>query len=207
MSTARVDLFTTIHKGLRRLLLTAVADLGRTNLGTPEGTESARRELRRLTGFLDEHSHHEDMNVLPLVAAQAPALAQSLARDHAELSVLQRELTRLAVRLDDAAALSSTLHRLVAGHLQHMDREEREANAVLWQRYSDPELAAARAKITQSIAPDRYIEWLQLVVPALSAPEREQMLGALEANAPAAFFHRITQALALTGAGHIEVSS
>ena len=67
-------------------------------------------------------------------------------------------------------------HAFVADEVQHMDREERELNALLWARLTDAEIMAISNRITTSIAPERMRTWGELLLPALNGPEREAML-------------------------------
>jgi hypothetical protein len=142
---------------------------------------------QRLIGFLREHSLHEDMHVLPVLAAHHADLARALAGAHAQLDALQNELGALLARAEAAAAadrislaprLTSLINRLVAGHVAHMDQEEREALPVLWARCSDEALRGIRACIVQSMTSARTLEWMQLVLPAINPDERAALTAA-----------------------------
>ena len=63
----------------------------------------------------------------------------------------------------------------VAQQLQHMDREEREVMAVLWAGLTDAEIGAISGRIVADIPQPRLAELMALILPALSAPEREAM--------------------------------
>jgi hypothetical protein len=202
-SADRVDLFGFVHKGLRAQLFWAAGLVARTDFGDELEGAAAVGALERLLGLLAEHALHEDTNIMPLVSGADPHLWGALSRDHAQLEAIQHELVLLlgelrrrppAERAPLGPDIVSLVNGLVAEHLLHMEREQHEANAVLWSRYPDQVLALARARIFESVPPERYLEWMQIVLPALNAPERRALLAALEAILPAASFVRLAAA-------------
>jgi hypothetical protein len=202
-SESRVDLFGVIHKGLRAQLFWAAGLVARTDFGDELEGAAAVSALERLLGFLSEHATHEDTNVMPLVSGADGHLWAALSRDHAQLDAIQHELVLLLAELRRRPAgeravlgpdIVSLVNGLVAEHLLHMEREQHEANAVLWARYPDAVLALSRARIFESVAPERYLEWMQIVLPALNAPERRGLLAALERLLPAESFVRLAAA-------------
>jgi hypothetical protein len=185
MSTgARVDLFSLIHKGVRRSLFETAMEVSRTDFATAAEVGRAEQAVRRCFGFLREHADHEDREMTPSIMQQAPELAASLAAEHVVLDKSAIAIDSLLPRLGseapgDRLAMGAELQRrfniLVAEQLRHLDREEREANAVLWANLSDDSLAAIRERIMARMAPERLAEWLALVGPALSGRERDAL--------------------------------
>lgn len=184
----RVDLFTTVHKGLRVLLFRATRLVARTEFAHEHECRDAVVTTTELVEWLDEHSTHEDAVVMPRLHALAPELHSALAAEHSRVEGSALVVKRLLPRFDGAdasqrIALGIRLHRrlgrLTAEHLQHMEREETEANRVLWAHCSDAELAAMRGRILASIAPARMAAWMAIVLPAANPAERVGMLGGL----------------------------
>jgi hypothetical protein len=182
----RVDLYTTIHKGIRALLFDVTAAAARLDASRDEDVDDLVDRVERLLRFLDEHAEHEDAEVLPAVRRVAPAIEAGLAADHRALDGLQQQVgiaaEALAVADGDerpalAADLCRRLNQLTAAHLSHMHREETEANPALWAGFGDEELLAIQLRIIGDIAPDRFEEWMTFVLPALSPAERAQMAG------------------------------
>jgi hypothetical protein len=187
-SADRFDLFTGVHKGLRAALFETHALLARTDFGAIEDATLAARGVDRLLAFLEEHAAHEDAVVLPAVEALSPELFVALREDHARIDGLQRDLAALAARLAGAgqaerAALGRRLHDrlglLLAEHLRHMAREEQDVQRLLWAHHDDAALRAIHGRILGRIPPARSADWIGLILPALSAPERSALLGAL----------------------------
>jgi len=178
----RLDVFTPIHKGLRRTLFETAIAIGRTDFASPAETEAAEKLVTDCLTYLREHAEHEDHHVIPEIARLAPALAATLAEEHPQLERAAIAIDSLWARFaplgpEERLAMGGELARrfqaLVAMQLRHMDREEREVNAVFWARVDDRDLAAMSRRIVVNIPPARLLTWQQDVLfPARSAPER-----------------------------------
>jgi hypothetical protein len=175
------DLFTPIHKGLRRSLFETAITLGRTDFTSPQETAAAEKLVAECLGFLREHAEHEDRHVLPEIARLAPELAASLREEHPELERAAIAIDSLWPRFaplgpEERQAMGAELQRrfqaLVAAQLRHMEREEREVNAVFWAKLPDRDIGALGRRIVVSIPPARLLHWQrQVLLPAWSAPE------------------------------------
>jgi hypothetical protein len=177
----RFDPFTPIHKGLRRKLFETAIDLGRTDFSSPEETAAAEAIVDECLTYLREHAEHEDRHVVPVIARLAPELAAIIAVEHPELERAAIAVHSLWPRFaplgpEERSALGAELARrfqaLVAMHLRHMDREEREVNAAFWAGMADRDIAAISQRIIAEIPPARLLHWQQQVLmPSWSAPE------------------------------------
>ena len=172
MSSGRVDLFSLIHKGVRRVLFDTAMELSRADFAAADETERAGAAIRRCFGLLREHADHEDREIQPWITRFSPAVASVLAAEHVALEkaaiAVESLLPRLAAaapeeRLAMGAEMQRRFHLLVSDQLRHLDREEREANAVMWANMPDPELLQIRGRITAQTSPARLAEWHQLV--------------------------------------------
>jgi hypothetical protein len=181
VASARVDLFTLIHKGVRRLLFETAMEVSRTDFAAADETERAERAVRRCFDFLREHADHEDRVIQPWIARSSPALAATLGAEHVALEKAAIAVESLLPRLAGVAAgerramgaeLQRRLNLLVADQLRHLDREEREANAVLWAHLPDELLTQVRGQITAQVGQPRLAEWYELLQPVLTGPER-----------------------------------
>jgi hypothetical protein len=179
---ARLDTLTPIHKGLRRALFETAIQLARTDFGTPDAIAAARQKVAQTFDFLREHAAHEDREVVPIVARLDPALAEQLHLDHPELERLAIAVESLWPRIEAldvalardqlGAELARRFNAVVAAQLAHMDREERDLNAVLWAHLRDDELAQLGRRIVSVIPPARMQEWGALIDPSLNDTER-----------------------------------
>lgn len=198
---ARIDLYGPVHKALRSELYEVARGVARTDFAKVEESGRTVAAIQRLVGFLDEHAEHEDEVLMPELAAVAPELFADLEADHARVEGLHRDLAALAARLQGATevervALGTRLHervvRIVAEQLRHMDREEHEAQPALWANRTDAELEAMHGRILAAIPPPRMAEWLGIMLPAISMPERAGMLGGMREQVPAPVLEVLT---------------
>jgi hypothetical protein len=189
----RFDLYAGVHKGLRAALFEAVALAARTDFGSDEESLRAAAAVRRVLGFLGEHATAEDAVIVPELLALAPELHAELLSEHARTGGLERDVLQVVARVEGAAGvereslgrrLCDRLARLTAEHLRHMQREEQDANRVLWAHRTDEELLALHARILGVIPPPRTAEWLGIILPALSTPERANVLRGLREKVP-----------------------
>jgi hypothetical protein len=147
--SARVDLYAPGHEGLRALLFDLGAAAARLEVERTDEVDALVTRVERALELLDEHAAYEDSHLMPVLHALAPAFASALADDHRRLDALHEEVAQAAYLLaatvpEDrppaAAHLCRLLDALVAGHLAHMNREETDANQVLWAVFDDAEL-------------------------------------------------------------------
>ena len=179
---ARLDLFTPIHKGLRRALFETAILLARTDFSTPDEVDLATQSVATCFDFLREHAEHEDRELLPVIARLDAALVAQLRVEHPELERLAIDVESLwpriaaldlpLARAQLGAELSRRFQTIVAAQLRHMDREEREVNALLWTSLHDDELAQISKRIVAAISPSRMQAWGALIDPSLNGTER-----------------------------------
>ena len=197
----RLDLYTCIHKGIRRSLFETAREVAAADFEDEEACAAAREGVRGMLAFLDEHAQHEDEVILPVLSEIAPELFADLRAEHARLDGLQREVEGIVARLERASAperislglrLADRMGKLVAAHLVHLAREENEANRVLWAHRDDGQLLELQGRIVANIAPDRLGDWYALALPAMNVRERREMLGGMRAGMPVEVFEQVT---------------
>jgi hypothetical protein len=183
----RLDTFTPIHKGLRRLMFEAGVELARTDFANAAATATVESAVSTCLRLLREHADLEDRHVLPLVERVAPELAEAIALEHPSLEraaiAVDTLWPRLApldgpARVELGDELVRRFNALVGEQLRHLEREEREVNAALWAALTDADLGAASAAIVRELGPDRMAEWGPVLARSLNATE----LAAMEAR-------------------------
>jgi hypothetical protein len=193
----RVDLYTTIHKGLRVFMTRTLEAVGRMDAADAEDVAQTIAQLRALLGLMRTHMHVENQFLHPALEARRPGASRRTAGEHAgheeafeELhsAILALERADRAARAGAATLLYRRLALFVGENLEHMHFEETENNALLWATYSDAELGRIHDALLASIAPDERALALHWMLPALSAAERAGMLTEMQAKLPAAAF-------------------
>lgn len=168
----RVDLFSTVHKALRKALFDLARDLACLEVSSIEAVDRAAERVEYVLGLLDEHAAFEGA-AFAAVRTLDPLLAAELDKDHRSLEIVQHDVEQLAqqMAMADRASrpgvtgrLAIAVHHLIALQLLHMNREESEANRVLWSGLDDAALVALSR--TAALPPARAAEWQRLVTAA-----------------------------------------
>lgn len=193
----RVDLYTTIHKGLRVFMTRTLEAVGRMDAADAADVAQTIAQLRALLGLMRTHMHVENQFLHPALEARRPGASRRTAGEHAGHEEAFEELhsATLALERADRAArggaatlLYRRLSLFVGENLEHMHFEETENNALLWATYSDAELDRIHDALLASIAAEERALALHWMLPALSAAERAGMLTEMQAKLPAAAF-------------------
>lgn len=193
----RVDLYTTIHKGLRAFMAHTLEAVGRMDAGDAADVAQTLGALRGLLGLMRTHMHVENQFLHPALEARRPGAARRTAAEHAEhehafeelrTAMLALERSAEPARAGAATLLYRRLASFVAENFAHMHVEETENNALLWAVYSDAELAQIHDALLASVPPEERALALRWMLPALSPAERAGMLSEMQAKLPAEAF-------------------
>ncbi|MCC6730975.1 MAG: hemerythrin domain-containing protein [Chthonomonadales bacterium] len=195
MAVHQVDLYGKIHKALRRMLSSFISRVGALDWDDVAAVAALKPDWALIQQELHRHHGHEEQHIHSLLARGAPGSVRELEADHsANLSLLE-DLNRRFLCLADGAApadrraalgdeLFQALNLFYARLLGHMHREDVEAQRVLDSTCSQQELAAALGAIVGSIPPAEMLVLAGHMFPAISLPERAEILGGIKASAP-----------------------
>lgn len=179
---SRDDLFTTIHKGLRKGLFDLTVQAGRTDWDDPLAVAELHDRWRALRSLLDGHSHHEDHHIFRLLDTHDATALVAVEADHVDLD---RQLADLDALMDAAfttpgPAMGLEAYRslsvFVAAYLVHIHREETEVMESIWRQCTDEEIAVARAGFMAEITPDHLALSLELMLDAAEPTTRAALL-------------------------------
>lgn len=193
----RVDLYSTIHKGLRAFMARTLETVGRMDATDAEEVARTLGEVRGLLGLMRTHMHVENQFLHPALEARRPGAARRTSGEHAEHehafeelghAILALERSAEPARAGAATLLYRRLALFVGENFAHMHVEETENNALLWAAYSDDELARIQDALLASIAPQERALALRWMLPALTPAERAGMLTELQSKLPPAAF-------------------
>jgi len=176
----RVDLASTIHKCVRKLLFEQAMQFARCDFRDETSCREACAALDRSFVMLREHADHEDAVVFPVLFELDPGLGCEAARQHRSLEQHMRgiEHSAVALRLATSAErrhigkeLSQRFNLFIAAQLAHLSFEENECNQALWRSKTDAELLQLQHSIRERIPPARGKVWLELMLVALDPSE------------------------------------
>ena len=192
-ASPRLDLYAGIHKAMRSFMAETLVRVGRIDVADAADRDQALDQLEQLLGFCADHLRHENAFIHTAIEARQPAGSTKVADEHlehAESIAALREAAAALRRAPDyaAAALALRLYRhlalFVAENFQHMHTEETVHNALLWQHYSDADLAELHDRLLASLGPVDKELAARWMVPASTPAERAAMIAALRAELP-----------------------
>lgn len=190
-AAARVDLYSSVHKGLRAFMSDTLALVGRTDADDAEELTACLAQVRDLVTVCRVHLDDENRFVHPAIEARSPGSSAAIALEHVHH---EQALDALAARVGEAsvadrpapilAQLYRDLARFIAENFEHMQEEETHHNALLWSAYTDRELLEVQHALVASIPPDVMAIFLRWMIPSMSHGERVRMLSGMREGAP-----------------------
>jgi hypothetical protein len=192
VSGQRFNMYTDIHKGVRRALFEAVMLVGSLDLSEAEGMAEAQGLWEELKALLREHVDNERQYVHPLYEAAMPGVARALTVDHevqeAFLGELEGHFARLAARPDPAGRVTlglefyRRLNLFLGDYLPHLQREEGLHMRNLWDLYTDEELGEVVARILNAETPEAAARSGRFILLASNHQDRMAFMGAVGAG-------------------------
>ena len=171
------DIFTNVHKGIRRALFSACTALGRAGDDEARGA-AARGMLREALRFVEHHGDNEDVLLVPLLRGKAPAIAEHMAAAHVRVGAA---VAAVVERVEEGTPqeLYERTCELVAVYLEHMREEEQVLDSRIRAVLSVEELAGfGRGSVERTAEGDKRM-MLGWMLPAMPRPEAEAYLGKL----------------------------
>lgn len=190
----RFDLYTGIHKALRRFMCDTLTCIAALDAGDDAEVAAGMAQLRELVDFCESHLQHENEFVHRAMEARRPGSSNDAAADHGHhahaftrlrLLAEATEQNRGAARAIVLAQLQRYLGVFVGENFIHMNMEETEHHAVLWATHTDAELDALHQALLASLTPREMASSLRWMIPAFSPSERAGLLAGMRAHAPA----------------------
>ena len=168
------DLFTNVHKGIRRALFAACTALGRAE-GDPERESAAQALLAEALRFVAHHGENEDVLLLPLVRDRAPDVFAAMTTAHAALDEARAALSAKApISATYLAACAFT-----ARYVAHMDQEERELEPQIRQVLTGEEAIEFGRRSVERTSPVDQRMMLGWMVPAMTRADAAAFVGRL----------------------------
>jgi hemerythrin HHE cation binding domain-containing protein len=192
-----VNMYRDIHKGIRAELFAVTAAAGSVDPGDSAAVAAVGARWTNLVQILVAHAQHEDVWMQPVIERHTPVQAEIIAREHPQLEAQMAALELLADRAANTCPSESSLlvHRMYLGfasftaaYLQHQEFEELHVMPVLCERIPAEELRALDNALVASIPPEEMAQSATIMLPAMNVENRVELLGAIQADAPAEAF-------------------
>lgn len=187
-----VDLYRDIHKGIRSELTSLVEAAGSIDPHSRGDRLAVSDHVASVSALLASHAEHEDSAILPTLERELPDLAARIESDHHELErrfdlVVEQSLEFTADTADArrrGQLLYLDLARFVSDYFVHIDVEERELMPRLEDAVGVDAVAEMHAAIVGSIPPDEMMRSLSIMLPAMNADDRAELLSGMRLGAP-----------------------
>jgi hypothetical protein len=187
------------HKGLRNGLSQVSLLAGRTDYSDPDQIAKLHQLGTRVFRILTIHAEDENNVTLAHLETRCPGCSQHDIDDHEEIHAAQQSLEDQLAAIDAGAHEGKNMTEAGAEfylafsefhgkYLEHTAEEERVTQILLWQHFTDEELAAHRVEIMARNPPRTLLTWFEFVIPAMSRAERVGLLTAFKRMAPAGLF-------------------
>jgi hypothetical protein len=179
----RDDLFTTIHKALRKGLFDVTVRAGATDWTDPVDVAAFRAQWQPLLDLLRSHAGHVDMYLMPLVEQRSAAVTAAIDEQHDDLDGLLDDLAERVAAACTAPDVGTGLEiyrdlaRYVSSYLTHLHYEETVVMPAIWAACSDDEIAAARASLMADITPEERAYTMQLLLGSVDRRTRMALSG------------------------------
>jgi len=197
----RMKTYDVPHKGLRNALSQVSLLAGKTNFADAEEVETLYLLGTDVFKILNIHADDENEVTLAELEKRCPGCSQHDMDDHKKIHIVQNKLEKLLSDIytdsksgkdmsESGAEFYLAWSEFHSIYLEHTAEEERITQPLLWQHFTDEELASHRGKIMMKNPPEILLIWFKFVIPAQSHSERVGLLSGFKKMAPAAFFNQ-----------------
>ncbi|MDF2180347.1 hypothetical protein P2G88_18980 [Aliiglaciecola sp. CAU 1673] len=193
MQAQRHNIYTLIHKGIRRQLCHCMNALGALDYKDNHAVITVMEELSEVLVFCQQHLEHENTFIHPILLQLQPTLSLQSVHDHEEheISILKLHRQVLSIRNNVGQVVASDILDLyrnfalfVAENLLHMHDEETHNANLLMRHLSDQEILAIEHRLVSSLTPQQSEQSLNLILAACTHQERSALLQELSAVFP-----------------------
>lgn len=194
----RINIFNQIHKGLRYALYDTAQYIQKADFNSESDSEEAISRIKEVLMLFDEHASKEDKFILPAIQSYEPAVTDAFEQEHEKDLQLSADLQHA---LDSFHYLQSEQEKQEAGknidrqftaflsfNLEHMAREEKTINEILWRYYDDAYILGIQRTIVQSTQPwhnDFFSKWM---LRGCNDAELQGWLRSVQSSAPPLVF-------------------
>lgn len=185
----RYNIFKRTHKGLRSMLFNAGAKIQHTDFTKQRQAAYTINSIKQTTLSFTYHINKEDSIVYHAVALEAPYIIAMIEKTNKKDVALAQSISELILTYDKLNTkkekiafgfeLQAAFFEFTASVLQHINKEEAVINELLWDKFSDHELAALEMEIMKKVTPDDCTWYTGSIMKGLSNEEIITWIGGL----------------------------
>jgi hypothetical protein len=184
---SRIKSYDVPHKGLRNALSQLQLLAGKTDYSNHKEVEQFYKLGDDVFEILTIHAADENEVTLAELELRCAGCSQHDFGDHEEIHLAQDKLEKLLAKIynnskvgqdvtADGEEFYLAFSEFHGAYLDHTAEEERVTQPMLWQYFTDEELASHRGKIIAKNPPQTLLIWFRFVIPAQSHKERVELL-------------------------------
>lgn len=199
----RFNGFNLIHKALRAMLYDTALTLQQTYFADEKEAETALGKVEDVLFMFENHAHHEDNFIFPIVQEQEPSLVDEFEKEHVTDLKLSNNLKNLLniyrnvnfteEKIAAGSALTRSFIEFMVFNLDHMGKEELLLNPVMWKYYSDEQLMEFNRKLVANIPPDQMAMGSKWMMRGINYADAVSWLGGIKAGAPSFVYDSLIQ--------------
>ncbi|ULQ55212.1 hemerythrin domain-containing protein [Flavihumibacter rivuli] len=191
---SRYNIFYQIHKALRAMLYETSIQLQQTDFSNAEQTAQTLAQVTEVAELFEKHAATEDHFILGTIEQFEPQAAELFEAEHEEDHILGEKLVskiqnfhsrELPVSKQQLGLdLTIAFTEFMVFNLNHMAKEEKELNELLWKHFSDEDLGGITQQILAYLPHDFHARYNKWMMRGLSNNEISQWLKMVGASAP-----------------------
>lgn len=201
MNTLRYNSFNQVHKGLRTLLYETAIKIQQTDMSQAETAEPVISQIEEVLFLFESHAHGEDHYFNEPLEKTNPEVATLFEKEHVEdhrlanvlssLIASYKQATTPQARAEKGRHLFYAFNEFIAFNLYHMNKEEIELNAALWDRYSDTEIKSIEQTLVLNIPPQKMAQYAKWMIRGINDKELIHWLDEVRRFAPPPVFEML----------------
>ncbi len=201
MHTFRYNSFNQVHKGLRILLYDSAIKIQQADMSHIESASTVLSQIEEALYLFEGHANGEDHYFNEPLAKTNPDVAALFEKEHEEDHRLVHALNNLIAgykeadtdlkRLEQGKLLFFAFNDFIAFNLYHMNKEEIELNAALWDCYSDSEIKSIEQTLVKNVPPQKMMMYAKWMIRGINDKEMIHWFGEVKATAPEPVFEML----------------
>lgn len=194
----KTEIYTKVHKGLRKALYDLSYSACRTNYSDNFEIDNLSRLFHEVLTFVEEYIKNKNLLLLPLLEKKLPGLKlnEKHLETEAKIEILRINLQSLIScsyieKKIKGEIFCQLINEFMTDYLNHIQAEELETSLLIYEYCSDEELKNTFRIIFSTISPVDIIMMLRYIIPALNNDERVELIERIKQTAPHPAFNSV----------------